>query len=238
MPDGAAPEGGDASSPPGDHGWGAHLDRLLRAAEHEATEIREVAERRAAALLTEAHAEIARQEQDRRRAWQEREAALVAAEQRLADELAAARDQAVQLVTAANQEAQGILGRARRRAEEISVAAAKTIERGRRDAVHELERLVELRDAARAEVQRLLRSLDGLREALTYELDAASRGVSGREQAQEPRTATEAPAGPPPAAAAATAIGRRRGDLHRARYSGLAVGAPDRTDGRPGPTSV
>ena len=79
---------------PGDHRLGAHLDRLLRAAEHEATEIREVAERRAAALLTEAHAEIARHEQDRRRAWQEREAALVAAEQRSADELAAARDQA------------------------------------------------------------------------------------------------------------------------------------------------
>jgi hypothetical protein len=238
MPDGAASEGGDSSSVPGDHMLGAHLDRLLRAAEHEATEIREVAERRAAALLTEAHAEIARHEQDRRRAWQEREVALLAAEQRSADELAAARDQAAQLVTAADQEAQGILGRARRRAEEISVAAAKTIDRGRRDAAQELERLVELRDAARAEVQRLLRSLDGLREALTYELDAAIRGVSAREQAQEPRTATEAPAGPPPASAAATAIGRRRGDLHRARYSGLAVGDPDRTDGCPGPTPV
>ena len=141
MPDGAAPEGGDASSPPGDHGWGAHLDRLLRAAEHEATEIREVAERRAAVLLTEAHAEIARHEQDRRRAWQEREVALLAAEQRSADELTAARDQAAQLVTAADQEAQGILGRARRRAEEISVAAAKTIDRGRRDAAQELGRL-------------------------------------------------------------------------------------------------
>ena len=236
MPDGAASEGGDASSAPGDHGLGAHLDRLLRAAEHEATEIREVAQRRAASLLTEAQAEIARHEQDRRRAWQEREAALLAAEQRSADELAAARDQAAQLVTAADQEAEGILGRACRRAEEISVVAAKTVDRGRRDAAQELERLVELRDAARAEVQRLLRSLDGLREALTYELDAASRGVSAREQAQEPRAATEAPAGP--ASAAATAIGRRRGDLHRARYSGLAVGAPDRTDGRPGPTSV
>ena len=236
MQDGAASEGGDASSAPGDHGLGAHLDRLLRAAEHEATEIREVAQRRAAALLTEAQAEIARHEQDRRRAWQEREAALLAAEQRSADELAAARDQAAQLVTAADQEAEGILGRACRRAEEISVVAAKTVDRGRRDAAQELERLVELRDAARAEVQRLLRSLDGLREALTYELDAASRGVSAREQAQEPRAATEAPAGP--ASAAATAIGRRRGDLHRARYSGLAVGAPDRTDGRPGPTPV
>src|SRR6476659_5775540 len=134
-----------SSQPAGDGGLGARLERLLRAAEQEAAEIREAAQRRAAALLTEAHAEVARHEQDRRRAWQEREAALVAAEQRSADELAAARDQAAQLVTAADQEAQGILGRARRRAEEISVAAAKTIERGRRDAVHELERLVELR---------------------------------------------------------------------------------------------
>lgn len=208
-------------------GLGARLDRLLRAAEEDADEIRAVAERRAAALLTEAHAEIARHEQDRRREWQEREAALAATEQRAADELAAVREQAAPLVAAAEQEAQRIVERARRRAEEIDDAAAEARERARRDAVQEVERLTRLRDTARAELHRLLRSLDGVREALSYELDAAVSRAVEPEQAPE---ANGAPPGPPRTSAAVAAIGRRRGDLHRARQSGLAD--PDRADDR------
>jgi hypothetical protein len=221
MRDGAAAEDG-SSAGPGERGFGAHLDRLLRAAEQEAVQIREVAERRAAALLTEAHAEIARHEQDRRQEWQEREAAVAAAERCAADELAAAREQAAQLVAAAEQEAQGIVGRARVRAEEITSAASEAVERGRRDAAHELERLSQLRDAARAEIQRLLRSLDGVRGALAYELDTAVPAVQAPERS--PREVTDGHAGSKRTSAAAAAIGRRRGDLHRARYSGLAAG--------------
>ena len=39
-----------------DGGLGARLDRLMQAAEKESAQVREAAERRAAALLTEAHA--------------------------------------------------------------------------------------------------------------------------------------------------------------------------------------
>ena len=65
--------------------------------------------RKGARLLTEAHAEIARHEQDRRR---ERQEPLAAAEERVAVELTEAQEQAVQLVEAAEIEAPSIRGRA------------------------------------------------------------------------------------------------------------------------------
>jgi hypothetical protein len=196
------------------------------AAEREAAQIREDAERRAAALLTEAQAEIARHEQDRRREWEEREAALAAAEQRAVVELTDAQEHATQLVEAAEEDAQRIRGRAHLRAREISDAADESIERRRRDAVHELERFTRLRDATRTDVQRLLRSLGGVPDALAYELDAAVPGLSAATPPQT-RTADDGSAGPPQPTAAAAAIGRRRGDLHRARLSGLSAAATD-----------
>jgi hypothetical protein len=88
---------------------GARLNRLMQAAETEAAQVCEAAEGRAAALLTEARAEIARHEQDRRR---ERQEPLAAAEERVAVELTEAQEQAVQLVEAAEIEAPSIRGRA------------------------------------------------------------------------------------------------------------------------------
>jgi hypothetical protein len=222
---------GASSAPAAENGLGAHLDRLMRAAEQEAVQICEAAERRAGALLTQAHAEIDRQEQDRRREWREREAGLGAAEQRVAVELSEAQEQAAHLVEAAEKEAQRIRGQAHLRAREISDAAEESIERLRRDAIQELERLTQLRDATRAEIQRLLRSLDGVRNALAYELDTAPLEVPTPSRT---RTAVEGSAVPPQPTAAAAAIGRRRGDLHRARLSGLPATATDRT-GDPGP---
>jgi hypothetical protein len=218
-----------APSPAGEGGLGARLNRLMQAAETEAAQVREAAERRAAALLAEAHAEIARHEQDRRREWQEHEAALAAAEQRVAVELTEAREQAVQLAEAAEHEAQSIRGQAHLRAREINDAAEESIEQLRCNAAQELERLTTLRDATRAEIQRLLRSLDGVRDALAYELDAAVPGGSAPTPSKT-ATAVEGSAVPQPIAAAA-AIGRRRGDIHRARLSGLSTPVTDRTGG-------
>ena len=212
-------------SPAGEGGLGARLDRLMRAAEKESAQVRDAAERRAAALLTEAHAEIAEHEQHRRREWHEREAALAAAEQRVAVELAEAQEQAVQLVEAAENEAQRLRGQAHLRAREINDAAEESIEQLRRDAAEELERLAQLRDAARAEIRRLLRSLEGVRDALAFELDTAVPGVSAS-TSPPTRQAILGPAGSQPAAA----IGRRRGDLRRARLSGLSAAPTDQAD--------
>jgi hypothetical protein len=234
-PDHADGQGDDAvaaqsptpvSSPSGDGGLGPRLDRLLRAAEQEALRVRESAERRAAAMLTEAHTEIARHEQERRREWQERQAALAAAEQRGAVEMIAAREQAAQLVAAAESEAERIRGRALLRAREICDAAEQNIEQGHREATADLDRLTRLRDVTRAEIVRLLRTLDGIREALAYDLDPEFTRVP----APEPGGAEEKPAAPVGLSAAVAAIGRRRGDLHRTRHSGLRAADADPPD--------
>ena len=224
-----------SSQPAGDGGLGARLERLLRAAEQEAAQIREPAERRAAALLAEAHVEIARHEQERRREWQEREAAVAVAEERSTVELAAACEQAAQLTQAAEEEAQRIRDRAHLRAREASDAAERAIEHARRDAPQELERLTQLRDATRAEIRRLLRSLDGVREALAYEMDTPTPRGSPQAAAETRLEATERSGDGPQTSAAAAAIGRRRGDLHRARNSGLSAACldPGRGTGAP-----
>ncbi len=224
-----------SSQPAGDGELGARLERLLRAAEQEAAQIREAAERRAAALLTEAHAEIARHQQDRRREWQKREAAVATAQERSTIALAAASEQAAQLTEAAEEEAQRIRDRAHLRAREASDAAAQAIEHARRDAAQELERLTQLRDAARAEIRRLLRSLDGVRDALAYELDTPTPRGSPQAAAETRLEATERSGDRPQTSAAAAAIGRRRGDLHRTRHSGLSAAGVDRAeDSAPG----
>ena len=138
-----------------------------------------------------------------------------------------AHEQAVQLVEAAENEAQSIRGQAHLQAREINQAAEESIEQLRRNAAQELDRLTKLRDTTRAEIQRLLRSLDGVRDALAYELDTAVAGVSAPTPSKT-ATAVEGPAVPQPMAEAA-AIGRRRGDLHRARLSGLSTPVTDRT---------
>lgn len=238
-PDHAGGHGGDAvaaqsptpvSSPSGDGGLGPRLDRLLRAAEQEALQVRESAERRAGALLTEAHAEIARHEQDRRQEWQERQAVLAAAEHRGAVEMTAAREQAAQLVAAAESEAQHIRGRALLQAREISDAAEQDIEQRHREAAAELDRLTRLRDVTRAEIMRLLRTLDGIREALAYDLDPDLTRSPTRVPAPNNGGAEEKPAAPVGLSAARAAIGRRRGDLHRTRHSGLRATDVDPRD--------
>lgn len=199
-----------------DRGLGSHLDRLLRAAEQEAEQVREAADRRAAALLTEAHAEITRHEHERSRSWDDREAAVAAAEERVAAALTTAHEEAAQLVAAAHAEAHRVRSRAQLQAREITEAAEQ-----------EAERLVLLRDSTRAEIQRLFRTLDGIRDALAYELQT---GVpippQARQDADRQAVRTTTSAG-------AAAIGRRRGDLHRTRHIGLSTVDDKPTDDGP-----
>ena len=210
------------------------MERLLRAAEQEAAQIREAAERRAAALLTEAHAEIARHEQDRRREWQEREAAVAAAQERSTIELAAACEQAAQLAEAAEEEAQRIRDQAHLRAREASDAAEQAIEHARRDAAQELERLTQLRDATRAESgDCCAASTESVRPGLRTGHAHTPRFTAGR--GGDSVKATERSGHGLQTSAAAAAIGRRRGDLHRTRHSGLSAACVDRAeDSAPG----
>lgn len=215
-----ADEGADTPS----GGLGPRMDRLLRAAEQEAAEIRQGAERYAAALLTQAHAEIDRHDRDRRREWQDREAAVAESEQRAAVDLAAAREQAAGLVSDARAEAeveaQRIRGHAYNGAKEIIQAAERSAAEQVAAAAQEVERLEQLREAARAEVQRLLRTLDGVRVALAYDLET---GVGSAVPAQHVSLREESGAARGGRADEAVgALGRRRGDRHRTRHIGLA----------------
>ena len=147
----------------------------------------------------------------RSRSWDDREAAVAAAEERAAAALTTAHEEAAQLVAAAHAEAHRVRSRAQLQAREITEAAEQ-----------EAERLVLLRDSTRAEIQRLLRTLDGIRDALAYELQT---GVpippQARQDADRQAVRTTTSAG-------AAAIGRRRGDLHRTRHIGLST-----VDGKP-----
>jgi hypothetical protein len=140
----------------GANGFGVHLDRLLRAAEEEAAEIRRMAEQAAAALLTQAHIEIDRHEREQRDRWDEREAAVAAAEKRATDEWTAARQAAAALLAdttaQVEDEAQRIRGHAFNRAKEIAEQAEQAAAETTRLAAEEVKRLHEVRDSARAEI--------------------------------------------------------------------------------------
>ncbi len=194
-------------------GLGRRLDRLLRAAEEEASQIHAEAERAAAALLTQAHAEIDRHEREQRRSWTDREAALADAERRAAATVAAAEERAGVLLADATARAQRVAEDARRRAAEIVDAAERSATATARAVRAELAQQLQLRDAARSELRRLVRTLDGLRDALAYELDAA-----------ETRDGDDRAGRRPEASRLSDALGRRRGDRLRTRNSGLPDG--------------
>jgi hypothetical protein len=180
----------------GANGFGVHLDRLLRAAEEEAAEIRRMAEQAAAALLTQAHIEIDRHEREQRDRWDEREAAVAAAEKRATDEWTAARQAAAALLAdttaQVEDEAQRIRGHAFNRAKEIAEQAEQAAAETTRLAAEEVKRLHEVRDSARAEIVRLLRTLDGIRAALSYDLEVVTRPGPHLQEPWSPST-TPAP---------------------------------------------
>jgi hypothetical protein len=170
------------------------MEKVLRAAQREADEIRENAELDADALLSRARTEAEAEAEDlrRHRLWADREAAVGEAERQSTDGLAAARQQA------ADQHLQ--------------------------QAHAEVERLGRVRDATRADLNRLIRALSGMRDALAYELDPrAAAPCTGADPIPTPR----GPASPPGpsdngASPGRPGLGNRPGDYRRSRAA-----APD-----------
>jgi cell division septum initiation protein DivIVA len=215
-------------------GVGHRLEALLAAAEREAAEIRELAEAHAAALLTQAHAELDRHDHDQQQRWRQRDSALIDRERRLGAAETAAREQAAEVLGAAEHQARTILAEARLEARAITDTARE--EAGQRLARSraECERLERRREHAHAEIARLLRTLDGLRTALAYELNTDH--TTDPDQPAEPGGADPAPQHPhtaPDGAASSPArvsvtdsadgwlLGRRRGDHRRVPITGL-----------------
>jgi hypothetical protein len=152
------------------------LDKILRAAEDEARDIRATAERATTALLQQAHIEIANREHAQQSEREQRESVLTEAEQQAAAAVAAAHEKARALISDAERDAALIRGHAHNRAQEIIGAAENAASEMTRNAVARVERLTRLREDTRADISRLLRTVDGVRNALAYELDAAAAG--------------------------------------------------------------
>ncbi len=212
-------------------GIGPRLDALLAAAEQEAGEIRDEAERHAAALLRQVHTELETHEREHRRQWQERRQAVLAAESALHAERAAIDREAAQLRAEAERDAQRLRAQAHYQAREITTAAAQAAEQAAADALTrvtaELQQLHQRRDNARAEIHRLLRTLDGIRDALRYELDtapaAAGPGTDDGDRRRASGTGDER-------SGAGVTLGQRPGDLYRARRSGLLAAVTPGSD--------
>jgi hypothetical protein len=202
------------SPPTSNPGFGLRMEKVLRAAQREAAEIIANAEQDAAALMSRVRIDVEAEDRKRRQDWVERERAVAEAVRSGAEEVAAAHRQATEIVDAAEHEAQRIRGHAHNRAAEINAAAEAAAEEQVRLGQLEVERLERVRDAARADLERLVRTMGGMRDALAYEL--------------ETRPAPEAPAPGPPhrPGPPAGGIGNRPGDFRRARTAGI-VSDPD-----------
>ena len=155
------------------------LDKILRAAEDEARDIRETVERTTTALLHQAHVEIAHRQRAQQDDWEQRQAVLTEAEHRAAAEVAAAQEHVRALISDAEREANLIRGHAHSRAQEIVDAAQRVASEMTRNATARVEILTRLRDETQADISRLLRNVDGIRNALAYELEAAAATAAG-----------------------------------------------------------
>jgi cell division septum initiation protein DivIVA len=155
-----------------EQGFGYRVEKLLRAAEQEATEVRSSAAREAALLLEQARAdaETHRHEVEQsliaRTATVEQEVTrrkveLDERERQIGEQAVAARENAERLVSQARRQSEQIRQDAQLAAEQERLKAEKAI-RGRRDAAEqELARLRGLHDEVRSQLARLLDSLAG-----------------------------------------------------------------------------
>jgi cell division septum initiation protein DivIVA len=168
----SAAAGGEAGESVSAPGFGYRVEKLLRAAEDEACEVRAVGAREATALLDRARgeAEARRHEMEQsliaRGAASDQQAAqrmvrLDERERRVAERAAAARDEAEQMLTQARHQCDQLWLQARTRAERERAAAQDAILQRRRAAEQELGRLHRLHDQMRGQLARLLDSLAG-----------------------------------------------------------------------------
>jgi hypothetical protein len=208
---GAAAEGGADTAER--TGPGRRMEKLLRAAEEEAQEIRAQAAREVAAVLARARSE-AQDEQDEMRArWAQREAAVADTERAIAAAVADAQQQVRSLLETAERDAQHIRREAHERAEQMRLYAENAATQRSEQARAGVDRLVGIQTEVRADLERLMRTLGGVRDALAYELRAGAPAPSAS------ASADDSPTSP------ASSSGRSSG-MPRFRPAGLA---------RPGP---
>ena len=222
------------SPPTTNSGFGLRMEKVLRAAQREAAEIVGNAEQDAAALLSRARMEAENEDRRRRQGWAEREQAVADAVRAGAEEVAAAQRQAVEIRDAVELEAQRIRGHAHNRAAEISAAAEEAAAEAVRQGRLEVERLERVREAARADLDRVMRTLGGMRDALAYELEtrpAPGAGPTAFAAGPQSPAPQQAPV-PQPRVGHGTGIGNRPGDFRRARTAGIV---PDPETGPDGP---
>ena len=153
-------------------GFGFRVEKMLRLAEVEASDIRGKAAREAAALVENARAEAethrhsVEQTLIARAAELDQEAArrqveLKEREQQVVDQLSSARNEAEQVLAAAQHKAQQVGDEADARAADLIGRAEKTANRKQESAEHELRRLRALQAGVRNEIAQLHRTLAG-----------------------------------------------------------------------------
>jgi chromosome segregation ATPase len=151
-------------------GFGYRVEKLLRAAEQEAAEVRTAASREATALLEQARKEAEAHRHEVEQALITRTTALDQQAAQRKVELDERERQIVEQAAAAREEAERVLAEVRRRAEHILEDAKADAERERRaadkairdrreEAMEELNRLRGLHDEVRGQLSRLLESL-------------------------------------------------------------------------------
>ena len=161
--------GEDGESAP-TQGFGYRVEKLLRAAENEAGEVRSAAVREANALMDRARGSVEAQRYEMEQSLISRSAALdqevaqrrVALDERerqVTEQTAAAKDEAERMLTQARQQCDQLWLQARARAERERATAADAVRERRRLAEQELGRLHRLHDQIRGQLIRLLDSL-------------------------------------------------------------------------------
>ena len=199
-------------------GFGLRMEKVLRAAQREAAEIIASAEQDAAALLSRTRLDAEAESRERRQAWADRERAVAEAVRAGAEQVAVAQRQATENLEAVELEAQRIRGHAHNRAAEIQAAAEEAAAETVRQARLEVERLERVRDASRADLDRVVRTLGGMRDALAYELEARPGDPSHpTSRSQNPQHQNPVPQ----PRDGGIGIGTRPGDFRRARTAGI-----------------
>lgn len=186
--------GQNASAGGEERGFGIRVERVLQAAEREASDLREKAATEATTLL-----DRARDEAEQRRAKTEqallgraatldreftaRSEALDSREREVDEKIATAQQEADRIRETAERAATEDRAGAERRAEELVRRAEETAREQRADLARDVERLSALRDQVREELSRLREVLDGEleRAPVAATLDEHLFGPAGRD---------------------------------------------------------
>ena len=153
-------------APPSSESFGFRAEKILRLAEHEASDVRNRAAKEATALVERARADAERHRHDveqeliSRSAGLDQEAAqrtvtLSEREQQATATLASAREEAARITDDAAKAAEKLLADARHDAEQLGRRGEQDARRRREAADHELRRIGMMNEAVRTEMARL-----------------------------------------------------------------------------------